>query len=51
MRLGIFSAIFFSAAIVTNDQDYGPIGVILIIMSWLVAIGSVLVLGALVGAV
>ncbi|MEV0398727.1 YhjD/YihY/BrkB family envelope integrity protein [Actinoallomurus sp. NPDC050550] len=49
MGLGVFSAHFFSAAIIENEQSYGPIGVIMIILSWLVAMGVVIHLGSIVG--
>ncbi|GAA4627510.1 hypothetical protein GCM10023196_040000 [Actinoallomurus vinaceus] len=49
MGLGLFSAHFFSAAIVANERSYGPIGVIMIILSWLVAMGVVIQLGSIVG--
>lgn len=47
--LGLFSAYYFSSAIVTNEQKYGPIGVVMIILSWLVAVGVVIHLGAVLG--
>ncbi|MFF0778721.1 ribonuclease BN [Streptomyces sp. NPDC003720] len=47
--LGLFSARYFSAAIVANEQKYGPIGVVMVILSWLVAVGVVIHLGAIVG--
>ncbi|MGW7429939.1 YhjD/YihY/BrkB family envelope integrity protein [Streptomyces sp. NPDC054861] len=47
--LGLFSSLFFSSAIVENSEKYGPIGVVMIIMSWLVAVGVVIHLGAVVG--
>lgn len=47
--LGLFSARFFSASIVANDQKYGPVGVVMVILSWLVAVGVVIHLGAVVG--
>jgi membrane protein len=47
--LGLFSARYFSAAIVANSEKYGPIGVVMIIMSWLVAVGVVIHLGVVVG--
>ncbi|GAB3969111.1 hypothetical protein GCM10029978_039800 [Actinoallomurus acanthiterrae] len=49
MGLGVFSAHFFSASIVANEQSYGPIGVIMIILSWMVAMGVVIHLGSIVG--
>ncbi len=48
--LGLFSSFFFSQAIVSNSRQYGEIGVIFVLMSWLIAIGVVLVLGAVAGA-
>jgi membrane protein len=47
--LGAFSARYFSSAIVANQQQYGPIGVVMSILSWLVAVGVVVHLGAVVG--
>ncbi|GAA3369871.1 hypothetical protein GCM10020367_14250 [Streptomyces sannanensis] len=47
--LGAFSARYFSAAIVANEASYGPIGVVMIILSWLVAVGVVVHLGSVVG--
>ncbi|QIP83063.1 YihY/virulence factor BrkB family protein [Streptomyces sp. Tu 2975] len=47
--LGLFSMLFFSASIVANEQRYGPIGVVMIIISWLVAVGVIIHLGAVVG--
>ncbi|MFC7017897.1 YhjD/YihY/BrkB family envelope integrity protein [Streptomyces viridiviolaceus] len=47
--LGLFSARYFSAAIVENEQTYGPVGVVMVILSWLVAVGVVIHLGAVVG--
>ncbi|MFF4485134.1 ribonuclease BN [Streptomyces sp. NPDC001544] len=49
MGLGLFSARFFSASIVANNQKYGPVGVVMVILSWLVAVGVVIHLGAVVG--
>ncbi|MFF3247339.1 YhjD/YihY/BrkB family envelope integrity protein [Streptomyces sp. NPDC002870] len=47
--LGVFSAYYFSAGIVANSEKYGPIGVVMIILSWLIAVGVVIHLGAVVG--
>ncbi|WP_241968136.1 YhjD/YihY/BrkB family envelope integrity protein [Streptomyces sp. ICBB 8177] len=47
--LGGFSAHYFSATIVANEQSYGPIGVVMVILSWLVAVGVVVHLGSVVG--
>ncbi|MFI2645332.1 YhjD/YihY/BrkB family envelope integrity protein [Streptomyces sp. NPDC018610] len=47
--LGLFSSRFFSATVVANSQKYGPVGVVMVILSWLVAVGVVVQLGAVVG--
>ncbi len=47
--LGVFSSIFFSSAIVSNYHRFGAIGVLLLLMSWLIAVGVVIILGAVVG--
>ncbi|MBB4893297.1 membrane protein [Streptomyces olivoverticillatus] len=49
MGLGVFSAFYFSAAIVSNEQRYGPIGVVMVILSWVVAVGVVIHLGSVIG--
>ena len=36
---------------ISDDKKYGPIGVVFALMSWLVAIGVVIILGAVVGLV
>lgn len=47
--LGVFSARYFSETIVANEHSYGPIGTVMTILSWLVAVGVVVHLGAAVG--
>jgi membrane protein len=47
--LGIFSSLLFSGQIVSSDNDYGPIGVVMILLSWLIGIGVCFHLGAVVG--
>jgi len=44
-------AVVFSGMIVSNDREYGPIGIVFSLMSWLIAIGVVVVLGAVIGLV
>ena len=46
----VFSFIF-SSTIISDDKKYGPIGVVFALMSWLIAIGVVIILGAVVGVV
>jgi membrane protein len=46
----VFSVIF-SATVISDDKKYGPIGVVFALMSWLIAIGVVIILGAVTGIV
>jgi uncharacterized BrkB/YihY/UPF0761 family membrane protein len=41
----------FSSTVISGDQKYGPIGVVFALMSWLIAIGVVIILGAVAGLV
>jgi membrane protein len=41
----------FSNTVISNDKKYGPIGVVFALMSWLIAIGVVIILGAVAGIV
>lgn len=49
--LGIFSALYFSNTVESNYKSYGPIGAVLGMMSWLVAVAVVLILGSICGLV
>jgi membrane protein len=49
LGLGAFSAAFLSDAIISNDKEYGPIGVVFILMTWLLSVGVVFILGPIVG--
>jgi membrane protein len=44
-------AVTFSGMITSNDQKYGPIGIVFSLMSYLIAIGVVVILGAVTGLV
>ena len=46
----VFSVIF-SGMVASYDKKYGPIGVVFALMSWLIAIGVVIILGAVAGIV
>jgi len=46
----VFSVVF-SGMVISNDQKYGPVGVVFALMSFFVAIGVVVILGAVVGIV
>jgi membrane protein len=47
--LGVFSSLLFSGQIVSSANDYGPIGVVIILLSWLIGIGVCFHLGAVIG--
>jgi membrane protein len=47
----IVFAHIFSDTIISNNDKYGPIGIVFALMSWLIAIGVVTILGAVVGIV
>jgi membrane protein len=47
--LSVFSSLLFSRQIESSSHDYGPIGVLMILLSWLIGIGVCLHLGAVVG--
>jgi membrane protein len=46
----VFSFVF-STMVVSNENKYGPIGVVFALMSYLIAVGVVIILGAVVGMV
>jgi membrane protein len=48
--LELFSAVYFSAAIISDSRLYGTIGVVFTLLTWFIAIGGVIVLGAAAGA-
>jgi membrane protein len=48
--LELLSAAYFSSAIVSDSRLYGTIGVVFSLMIWFIAIGAVIVLGAVGGA-
>lgn len=43
--------VIFSGTVISDNQKYGPIGVVFALMSWLIAIGVVIILGAVIGVV
>lgn len=47
----LVSSIYFSSALISENKLYGTIGVVFILMTWFIAIGAVIVLGAVCGAV
>ena len=47
--LGVFSALFFSKSIINDDKSYGPVGVVMVLVTYFIAIGVVIHLGAVFG--
>lgn len=47
--LRVFSMLVFSPMVVSNSKEYGPIGVVFVLMSWLVGACVILVGGPIVG--
>jgi membrane protein len=50
VALAILARLLLSTSIVTNHDEYGPIGVVFMVLSWLIALSVVLLGGALLGA-
>ena len=51
VALGVFAAFYFSSTIVSDSKTYGTIGVTFTLVTWFIAMGGVITLGAVVGAV
>jgi membrane protein len=49
--LGLFSKLYFASSLVSDSKAYGPVGAVLTITTWLIAIASVIVIGAVAGHV
>jgi len=47
--LGVFSALLFSSTVVSDEKSYGPIGVIMVLLSYCIGFGVCLHLGAVIG--
>jgi len=47
--LGVFAALYFSSTIVSDSRLYGTIGVVFTLVTWFVAMGAVVTLGAVAG--
>lgn len=50
LALAGFSSLFFSSQLVTDSREYGTIGVVFTLLTWLVLVAAVLALGAAGGA-
>jgi membrane protein len=51
VAMGVLAAFYFSSTIVDDSNTYGPIGVTFTLVTWFIAMGAVLTLGAVAGAV
>ncbi|HMK64088.1 MAG TPA: YhjD/YihY/BrkB family envelope integrity protein [Acidimicrobiales bacterium] len=51
MGLGVFASFYFSSTLVSDSRLYGEIGVVFTLATWFIAIGAVITLGAVTGAV
>jgi membrane protein len=49
--LGVFSHYYLSSSMISDNKLYGSIGVVFDLVTWFIAIGAVLMLGAVIGAV
>jgi len=48
---GVFSSFYFSGSVVSDAKLYGSIGIVFDIVTWFIAVGAVITLGAVAGAV
>jgi len=51
MGLGVFASLYLSSTLVSDSKLYGEIGVVFTLVTWFIAIGAVITLGAVAGAV
>ena len=51
IALDVFSSTYFSSQIVSDSRLYGTIGAVFGLTTWFIAIGAVIILGAVAGAV
>ena len=51
LGMSVVFSLTFSSTVISDSDKYGPIGVVFALMSWLIAIGVVIILGAVVGVV
>lgn len=49
--MNLVFSFFFSGMVISNSKEYGPIGVVFALMAYLIAIGVVVILGAVTGVV
>lgn len=51
MGLGVFASLYLSSTLVSDSRLYGKIGVVFTLVTWFIAIGAVITLGAVTGVV
>jgi len=51
LGLALFSSIYFSSTVVSDNRLYGTIGAVFTLLTWFIAIAAVVVLGATVGQI
>jgi membrane protein len=51
LGLALFSSIYFSSSVVSDSRLYGTIGAVFSLLAWFIAVGAVVVLGAVVGEI
>jgi membrane protein len=49
LAMHVVFSLFFSRMVISQDREYGPIGTVFAIMTYLIAVGVVVILGAAVG--
>lgn len=49
--LGAFASFYFSSTLVSDSHVYGAIGVVFTLVTWFIAMGAVITLGAVVGSI
>jgi membrane protein len=47
--LGVYSSFAFSRSVIYDEKRYGPVGVVMVLVSYFIAIGVVVHLGAVLG--
>jgi membrane protein len=48
--LGVFASFYFSSTVISDNSTYGTIGVVFTLTTWFIAMGAVITIGAVVGA-
>ena len=51
VAMEVVFSVFFSGIVVSDNNKYGPIGIIFALLSYLIAVGVVVILGAAIGLV